>query len=366
MAGNLAVPPALYDYVLFFECAVRDWTNYGKRSSINGTGDLRNFIDWKGATFSLHPADKGGKTLFGITEGTWGSFAKTYGNSQNNYTSNFNTMGYQGWHDVVAWFWNTYTASGKCANYACAFVMFQMAWGGFGSSAQESLLNTLKKNADKKDYTFKTSGGKYTRIADATHAYSDPMIAYDYMRKALTSYYYNISTPDKSNHVFRMGWLNRAALPFTPYGLYIPTTFGGANVGLKYTSSLNDWEATVNKMIIENKKGYVKIFDWGASPESIAKMAENSSFDWQATATGGSSGGYGGSSSGAYGSCGGVYQLGNYSNAPDAQIVPQQTQNREEVLNTLVGGSYTPDEVKKCSELITSDKKKNQKTKSEA
>ena len=39
--------------------------------------------------------------------------------------------------------------------------------------------------------------------------------------------------------------------------------------------------------------------------------------------------------------------------------------NKEDVLNTLVGGSYTPENIKKCSELITSDKKKNVKTKSE-
>ena len=70
------------------------------------------------------------------------------------------------------------------------------------------------------------------------------------------------------------------------------------------------------------------------------------------------------SSGGAYSGCGGVHQLGNYSNAPDAQITHQQTQSREEVLNTLVGGSYTPDQVKKCDELITSDKKKNKKQKS--
>ena len=79
-----------------------------------------------------------------------------------------------------------------------------------------------------------------------------------------------------------------------------------------------------------------------------------------------SGGGSGGSSSGAYGGCGGVSQLGNYSNAPDMQIVHQQTQSKEEVLNTLVGGSYTPDQVKKCAELITADKKKENKTKSKS
>ena len=53
--------------------------------------------------------------------------------------------------------------------------------------------------------------------------------------------------------------------------------------------------------------------------------------------------------------------MGDYTNAPDMEIVPQQTQNREDVLNTLMGGSYTPDAVKKCEELITVEKKKGVK-----
>ena len=46
-------------------------------------------------------------------------------------------------------------------------------------------------------------------------------------------------------------------------------------------------------------------------------------------------------------------------------IKKQQTKNREDVLNTLISNSYTPDQVKKCSELISADKKKEIKTKSE-
>ena len=72
-------------------------------------------------------------------------------------------------------------------------------------------------------------------------------------------------------------------------------------------------------------------------------------------------------SGGAYGGCSGVYQLGNYSNTSNTNmaIKKQQTKNREEVLNTLVSNSCTPDQVKKCSELISTDKKKEIKTKSE-
>lgn len=71
-------------------------------------------------------------------------------------------------------------------------------------------------------------------------------------------------------------------------------------------------------------------------------------------------------SSGSYGGCGNVYQLGNYTNTPDLKTAyNKQIQNREDVLNTLIGGSYAQNEIKKCGELISPDKKKGVKIKSE-
>ena len=71
------------------------------------------------------------------------------------------------------------------------------------------------------------------------------------------------------------------------------------------------------------------------------------------------------SSNDSYGSCGSVSNLGNYTNVPESKTTPQQYKNREDVLNTLIKGSPAPNNVKKCSELISSDKKKGVKTKSE-
>ena len=107
----------------------------------------------------------------------------------------------------------------------------------------------------------------------------------------------------------------------------------------------------------------VKLLDWGVDPSTIPP-ADYSSLGMSADSSGsGSYDPYSSSSysGGSYSSCGGVYQLGDYTNAPDMEIVPQQTQNREDVLNTLMGGSYTPDAVKKCEELITVEKKKGVK-----
>lgn len=354
--------PALYDYVLYYECASKDWKKGAKKTSIKGDGSLMDLIDW-GSTYSYDPDDAGGKTLFGVTENAWKSYVKKHPNE--NYSTNLNTMGQKGWLDVMHYYWYDYSCGGKSANYACAFALFQMAWGGFSSTNLQNLLKTLKENADIKDYVFKTNGSYYSKIADATHAYTDPMIAYDYIRKAKSSYLYNISTPDRTNKKYRCGWLTRNTLSFTPYGLFVPIGVSYQTANLKYESPLSKWEEVALKWASENISGYVKIMDWGASPESIEKLA-NIAYDFTSAAVAPYvSNSSNGSSSSAYSGCGGVSQLGNYTNAPDANVEYKQSQNKEDVLNTLLGGSYTPKDIKTCLELITTDKKKNVKHKSE-
>ena len=355
MAETLGIPNTLYDYILYFECAKKDWLDYNKKTSIKGDGSLIDAINWN-SSYSIHEKDAGGKTLFGVTENTWNEYVDRKGKNKG-YKIGLDNMGFGGWKDAIEYFWTTLSRSHKCANYACAFVLFQMRWGGFSNSALDSTINILRTNADKKDYSFVSDDSyKYTKIADATHAYTDPMVAYDHLRKSLARYYYNISASG-NNVVFRCGWLNRSILSFTPHGLYIPMP-NYENEGLKYESSLEEWEAVSLKWIEENKSRYVKIFDWGTSPESIKTMA-NSSY-YHSSQYNSYGGGY--SSSGVYNGLGGVYQLGSYSNAVDSQKQQQQQQqvarNRESVLNTLIGGSTIPESVKRCNELITTDKKK--------
>ena len=357
---TLTPPPALYDYVLFYECASKDWNNIGQKKLVKGDGGLMNAINWN-STYSYDPDDAGGKTLFGVTEAVWKNYVSTHPNK--GYKSDLNTMGKNGWLDIMGYFWSEYGHADKCVNYPCALLLFQMAWGGFGGS--ETLLKNLKNNADIKDYPFITKKTSiYKKIADATNAYTDPMIAYNYMRNSLLSYYYNISTPNRTNKKYRVGWLNRAALPFTLYGLYIPTNFGGGNVGLKYESTLQQWDNKVTELVTQNKSGYVKIFDWGVTPESVEAM---SSIPYNYESNSQSYSSSGGNYSGAYSGCGNVSQLGSYTSGTQStqQNANQQTKNRESVLNTLVGGSYTPNGIKKCSELLSSDKKKGIKPKSE-
>lgn len=365
---TLAPTPALYDFVLYFECASKDWIKGAKKGSIKGDGSLMDLINWN-STYSYDPDDAGGKTLFGVTENSWKSFVKQYPNK--GYSSDLNSMGKQGWLDQINWYWSEKSSSGKCANYACAFLMFQMVWIGFSSQAQQNLLSTLISNADIKDYSFITTGNTYRKIADATHAYKDPMVAYDYMRKANAAYYYNISTPNRTNSKYRMGWLNRSALSYTPYGLYVPVSIDGKSAGLQYSSTLDEWESTAIRLAQNNTSGYVKIVDWGAEPESIDNINSNP-YSYEDAANSYPANSSGNSSSGVYNGCGNVSQLGNYTNAPTGQsaqqkqqIAAQKTKNRENVLNTLVNGSYSPNSVKKCTELLSSDKKKGIKTKGE-
>ena len=350
MAENnkLTVPPVLYDYILYYECAASDWTSYKKRFNIKGDGSLMDYIRWD-CKPSVDPRDAGGPTKCGVTEKTW----KEYSSKP---LEQMNRADWQGivkkrWEDVVS------GAGAYAANYACGLLLFQAAWGGF--TGGEKCLAKLKETADIKDYPYISKGYIYKKIADATHAFTDPMVAFNILRNAILTHYYNISTPNNTNKVYRMGWFNRVAIPFTPYGFYLSLGPDGKSLGLKYESTIEDWDSKVMPYIQNGAKNLVKIFDWGIDPESIPNLIANTSYDLSTSGYGYSNGcGY---SNSAYSGCGGVHQLGNYSNAPDAQIIFQQSQSREEVLNTLIGGSYAPDQVKKCAELITSDKKKGVK-----
>jgi hypothetical protein len=356
---TLQPPPALYDYVLYYECASKDWLKGAKKTTIKGDGSLMDLINWN-STYSYDPDDSGGKTLFGVTEKVWKSFVEKHKNK--NYSSDINTMNKNGWLDVMSYYWHNYSCAGKSANYACAFALFQMAWGGFSSSNLQILLDTLRDNADIKEHVFIREGGYYPRIADATHAYSDPMIAYDYIRKAKSTYLYNISTPYKKNKKYRCGWLTRNTLSFTPYGLFVPVSVSYETANLKYESPLSMWEETAIKWAQESKGGYVKIMDWGATPESIENIT-NSSYDY-VSATNAYEPNTGTSFGGAYCGCNGVYQLGNYTNSGSVSLMGaqerQKTFGRGDVLNTLVEGACVKD-IKTCSELTTTDKKKGVK-----
>lgn len=355
---TLDIPPALYDFVLYYECASKDWTNSSKKSSVKGDGSLMDYINWK-STYSYDPNDKGGKTLFGITEDVWKEFVSTYPNK--GYSTNLNNMGMNGWLDVVKWYWDVNSSAGRCANIACAFILFQMRWMGFRGIS--TVLSILKENADIKDYNFIDSGSGYKKLADATHAYSDSMVAYEYLRKAHSAYLYNNSKPSNSNKKYRVGWLNRSVLSYLPYGLYIPT-FSYSNVGLKYESTLEDWETTALQLVQNNKSGYIKIMDWGVSPETMDKSSNNP-YGYNIPNNSVLSKIANLFSGGVYVGCNDVSQLGNFTNVTNGKQTNQRTLNREDILNTLLCGSATPDIVKKCSELITTDKKKGIKTKSE-
>ena len=359
---KLPIIPALYDVILYFECAQKDWIKGAKKTTISGDGGLVNLINWN-STYSYDPNDKGGKTLFGVTEDSWKEYVKKY--PEKGYNKDINTMGKNGWMDQVEWYWSEKCSAGACANYACAFMMLQMVWMGFSADSQKILIRTLKENADITDYEYITKGSNYKKIADATHAFTDPMVAFNLMKKIYSSYLVNISTPNKTNNIYRMGWLNRVALSFTPYGLYIPITMDGKAAGLNYNSTLDEWEATSIRLAQNNTKGFVKILDWGATPESIDKITSGSN-DYIIPPNNLTNSLFATNSSGAYGGCGNIQQLGNYSNNSNGQNVNHQTNSREDVFNTLLGGSYSPNSVKKCMEFLTTDKIKNPKIKSEA
>ena len=102
--------------------------------------------------------------------------------------------------------------------------------------------------------------------------------------------------------------------------------------------------------------------DWERSAESITNIPNSFYFYNNVSNSNSNTNGFYYPDTNTYGKCGNVNKLGQFVNTSYAQTTYQQSQSREEILNTLVKGSYTPENIKKCTELITSDKKKNIKT----
>lgn len=290
---------SLYDYLLFYECASKDWLN-GKGSQKlqivqQAPGTLMNYINW-GVTGTTVPGDSGGNTKCGITHGTWSSW---YGKNASKYGlatgPNVDNMDKKGWMSYIDHSWI------NCANEACSLVLFQGKWGGWGSDSLNRCLSALKERADKQGYNFKTSGGIYAQIADATFAYNNPMDAFQIIRNAHQQYLYDISAPGKKNRKFRQGWMRREVAPFQDDGLYVET--GGIMRYTNENTTLQDWRAICNQKK-GNIDGYVKLCSWDNMPTNPEAYADidlsvyDNGGDSGGSSSGGGSGSFGGSGSG--------------------------------------------------------------------
>lgn len=255
-----ALSGSLYDYLLFYECASKDWRDIkSSQEKLNAAtqspGSLMNHINWS-VTGTIVEGDAGGNTKCGVTQSTWSSWyaknAKRYGL---NTGSDVNKMDKKGWMSLIDNWWI------DCANNACSIVLFQARWGGWSSAG--SCLTLLKQHADISGYNYKTSGDTYYKIADATKAYKNPMDAYQLIRNAHQQYLYDLSAPGRPNSKFRKGWMRREVATFQDDGLYIET--GGLNGMTSDSMSLQQWRALCSQQ--KGKlSGYVKLCSWDNMP----------------------------------------------------------------------------------------------------
>lgn len=357
---NWEIHPALYDYILYYECSPKDWI--AKRlpdvNSIDGKGITLSLIDWDNATMTMDT--NGDWTKLGVNEVAWDPYV--------NYKIPLKQMDKNGWSNIFKdVFWKENCAN-KCANIACALLLFQISWQGYGKTSRANLVKTLKDNCDIKDYKF-SGNNSYAGIADATNAYTDPMKAYNIMRQFVPKYYWNLAAnkdKDWSNSLrknLRIAWMRRHVMAFRPDGLYVEVGFCAKE--MDYSKTVDEWESYAQSCVSNKRSGYKKILHWdGVTAEQIAAMNANIG-NFSYTPSSFSSYSTGGSSSPTYSCFGVVNNMGDYTNYPDGNNIPQEKQNREEVWNTLIGGSYMQDKVRKCAELITTDKIKNEKPKSE-
>lgn len=363
---NIEMPAAFAESLLYWEMHNDDWNlskGQTKFDVIDGKFGATKYVKWD-AQARIEKNDSGGLTKVGITQSTWTEFRSKNSSKYPGLPDSVHNVKEKEWLIYVNHSWERSCAN-VSANAACGCALFQCRWGGYRYA--EQCWKELISKADIKYYNYKfkkwDKDNSFQCLADATHAFKDPMIAYKIIINSKRQYLWDTSKSGK-NFNNRPGWMRRICMGFTDDGLYL----AGYNIvkenGLTSSNTIDQWNSVAIKAFKENSKYIKKLLDWGANPETLAAMASmgGGSYTPDAAAAGGA---VSMAPRELYSGCAGVYNLGDYTNSPDMTITPQQTQNREEVLNTLMSGSYTPDEVSKCAELITVDKKKNVKIKRE-
>lgn len=288
MANLLKIPNSIYDYLLFYECADKDWKSGTNKLEMAkySPGSLIERVDWgnKGGTLA---GDSGGLTKCGITHKTWSNWYNKNGKRYGlNDGADVRNMSKKGWLSFIQDGWNII---GTSANVACAIVLFQGRWGGWSNVG--NCLTALKSKADIKDYEFKNSGDVYSKIADATHAFKNPMDAYQIIRNCHQQYLFDISEPGKKNAKFRVGWMRREVAPFQNDGLYIEPGIGELIRKSNTSLSLPQWKALCEQ--IKGKDKYVKLCSWDNMPTSDDILDFNfSTFDSENGGEGGGNGSF--------------------------------------------------------------------------
>lgn len=256
--------PPVYDYLLYYECAANDWLPNARNNKINivksTPGKLIDYIDWN-VKGSITEGDSGGLTKCGVIQSTWAGFYNKAGKSKYGLSCgpSVNNMRKKDWLCFIDWYSSGATLS---ANDACKLILFQNKWGSGNGGDLNNLLSKLKTAADNNSYKYKTSGGIYEKLADATFAFKNPMDAFQIIRNHRAQFLFNISGPNSTNKKFRTGWLRRCVGSFQDDGLYIAEANELYNI--PYDTSIHDRMAICNKL--KGKGNYIKICDWGNMP----------------------------------------------------------------------------------------------------
>ena len=266
------IPASVYDYLLFYECASKDWLP-GKSSqkiniAKNSPGTLVDNINWSvGGTTVL--GDRGGNTKCGITHSTWRDFytksAQKYGLNCGPEVDNMNKIG---WLSYIDSKWP------KAANIACELIYFQWCWGS-GRCNSKNLLETLRERADKSGWSPKNGGSIGSQVLDATFGFNNPMDAYQIIRDYRIQFLWDISTSSSSNSKFRTGWLRRTIGSFQDDGLYLaeaPQLYD-----IPYNTPISERKAMCNQL--KGKGNYILLAKWDNMPTNPDTFADVSTYD---------------------------------------------------------------------------------------
>lgn len=251
----ISIPDRFYDYVLYYECGDNERLNESLWTNIKSTspGQLLTGVKWNAAGNNV--GDGAGITRFGVTPVA----IKAYRQWSKNKSYVLNSA--SSWKLMVNYFWKESCAD-QSANVACAIIMCQGKWGGWGKTSIKNACDALRKNANDKDKASNIKGSGYKTMAQLTHCFTNPMDAFLILRSYRISYLRSCGNAK----TFAGGWMRREFFAMQADGLYCEP---GSKLFTKYGFTPIPQMEKVAEQLKKNKDSrYVKLMSWDGTPSS--------------------------------------------------------------------------------------------------
>lgn len=250
---SIAIPDRFFDYVIYYECGHNERLNPSAFQNIGSlpAGSLLKAVNWNASGNDIH--DGQGVTKVGVTPVAISAYKKW---SHNN---GFVLNSAYSWMQIVNYFWKEAYAD-QAANVACAVILCQGRWGGWGSTSLKNTCEQLKQKCDNKTKAASIKGTGFQALSQLTHCFSNPMDAFIILRSCRIAYLRSCSNASK----FMGGWSRREFWAMQKNGLYCDP---GTKEFTKYGfAPISEMEKVAEQLKKNPQSGYVKLMSWDETP----------------------------------------------------------------------------------------------------